>query len=120
MPELYRSITFLASDEHDLLDLGVDAFLTRNTRHMKHVKELHFTSWFHGNLRHRCPGVNGFGHGDDNNDGGFVHGKFFQALNSQLSLLFSFIKDNALQRFRFVALSPESDPDPDVDVVAGI
>ncbi|KAF4625328.1 hypothetical protein G7Y89_g12841 [Cudoniella acicularis] len=57
IPELYRSITFFASDEQNLLELGVDSFLARNTRHIKHVKELHFASWFHRDLRSRCPGL---------------------------------------------------------------
>jgi hypothetical protein len=56
IPELYRSITFFASNKQNLVELGVNSFLTRNTRHIKHIKELYFDACFHRDLRTRCPG----------------------------------------------------------------
>lgn len=112
VPELYRSITFV-SDEKNLVELGVNSFVTSNTRHIKHIKELHFTARFHVELRNRCPG------GDESNSP--AHAQFFEALDSQLNPLFSIIEDDSLHRFRFVMPAIiESDPHADVDVAVGI
>jgi hypothetical protein len=37
---LYRSITFFASDEQNLVELGVDSFLNKNSSYLKYVKDL--------------------------------------------------------------------------------
>jgi hypothetical protein len=99
--------------------LGIDAFLARNTRYMKHVKELHFAACFHRDLRTRCPGGNGFG--GSVNHGGLAHDKFFQILDSQLAPLFNLIEDDILQKFRFaIPFHIQSNPYADVDGAVGI
>jgi hypothetical protein len=119
VPELYRSITFV-SDEQNLAELGVDSFLTRNSYYVKHVKELHFVACFHHHLRDRCPGGSGFGTSDDD-DGGGVHDKFFQALDSQLIPLFNLLVDDSLQKFRYaIPICLKSNPYVDLDTVVGI
>jgi len=51
----------------------------------------------------------------------FVHDRFFQALDSQLTPLFNLIEEDSLQKIRFVVpFYIESDPYADVDVVVGI
>jgi hypothetical protein len=121
VPELYRSITFFASDEQSLLELGVDSFLNRNSSYLKYVKELHFAAYFHRQLRTRCPMDDEVEIDDDDdkraetaydNEWGSnlvwpsrsAHRKSFHALESRLIPLFSHIRDNSLEKFRSVTL----------------
>ena len=106
VPELYRSITFFASNEQNLGELGVESFLNRNSSYLIYVKEIHFAAHFHRQLRTRCPM-------DDNPEtdktsshfappSQSVHVEFLEALESRLIPLFNRFPDDSLEKFRFV------------------
>jgi hypothetical protein len=54
IPELYKSVTIRAINEHDLTNLGL-SILAQSAKQLRHVRHLQLTAPFQNRLRSRCP-----------------------------------------------------------------